>query len=93
MSYRKILVDNTTCSRRFHIAFDDEDPKQPLVEVQCLHCKATVFSKQNHPIVKLARDENLVKTDELSPNRTKECWFKDSYPPKIQKVGTRSKAT
>ncbi len=81
MAYKKILVDNLTCKRRFHINFDDEGEKIPLVEVHCLHCNAVVYRQENHPAAKLARDENLVKLTELSPIRTKECFFRDTYSP------------
>lgn len=81
MSYKKVLVDNLTCNRRFHITFDDEARQEPVVELKCLHCQAVIFHKENHPAAKLARDENLVKTTELSGTRTKECFFKDRYSP------------
>ena len=79
MAYKKVLVDNVTCNRRFHITYDDEGPKEALVEIKCLHCDAVVFHKENHPQPTLARDENLIKTTELSQNRTKECFFEDSF--------------
>lgn len=81
MSYKKIVVDNVTCNRRFHITYDDQGQKQAQVEVKCLHCQAVVFQKKDHPAVKLARDENLTKTTDLSSLRTKECFFKDTYSP------------
>lgn len=81
MAYKKVLVDNLTCKRRFHIAFDDADTKSPLVEVRCLHCDAVVFRQENHPPAKLARDEVLLKLTELSPIKTKECYFQDRFSP------------
>ena len=81
MAYKKVLVDNLTCKRRFHIAFDDEAEKTPLVEIRCLHCNAVVFHQENHAPAKLARDEVLVKLTDLSPLRTKECFFQDQYSP------------
>lgn len=77
MSYQKILVDNVTCSRRFHIAFDDEAQAAPRVEVRCQLCNAVVFSAENHPPVRLAREENLVKTASLSDHIISDCQFED----------------
>lgn len=82
MAYQKILVDNLTCKRRFHISFDDEQEKEQNVEIRCLHCNAVIFKKESHPPVKLLRDENLIKLTDLSPLRTKECHFKDPLAPK-----------
>lgn len=81
MAYKKVLVDNLTCKRRFHITFDDEGDKTALVEIRCLHCEAVVFRKENHPKAKLARDEVLVKLTDLSSEKTKECYFQDRYSP------------
>ena len=77
MSYQKHLVDNTTCSRRFHITFDDEAPRKPRVEVRCHYCNAVVFQAENHPPVTLAREENLVKTSALSEDLMRSCDFQD----------------
>lgn len=79
MAYNKILVDNTTCSRRFHITFDDEASKVSHTKVECLHCGVVVFERDNHPPVKLARDENLIQATQLSPYRTKPCEFRDTF--------------
>ena len=79
MTYKKILVDNTTCLRRFHISFDEADQSQESVELKCLHCGEVVFAKQNHAPAKLIREENLVKTTDLSSLRMKNCAFKDSF--------------
>ncbi len=84
MSYQKLLVDNTTCSRRFHISYDDEGPRTPHVEVKCPFCDAVVFSADDHPEVKLARQENLVQTSQLAPNLTSACNFSDPFE-KIKK--------
>ncbi len=81
MAYQKILVDNLTCKRRFHVRFDDEDAAVPNVELRCLHCNAVIFHKENHPPVSLARDENLIKLTDLSPIRSKACLFQDQYSP------------
>ena len=82
MSYQKFLVDNTTCSRRFHITFDDEKAKSPRVEIRCQLCKAVVFAADNHPPVVLARMENLVKTSALAELVTTECHFEDTLSKK-----------
>lgn len=82
MAYQKILVDNITCSRRFHITFDSSDPVVPLTVVKCPICSATLFSAENHPRVQLAREENLVKTSQLSENITQECFFEDTFSKK-----------
>ena len=84
MSYKKILVDNPVCSRRFHIAFDDEGEKQKTVEVKCLHCGALIFARKDHPSARLLRDENLVKETELSSVKAFECDFKDQFSPAPQ---------
>jgi len=81
MSYKKILVDNLTCKRRFHITFNDDEKKVPLVEVHCLHCDAVIFSRENHVPAKLARDEVLIKLTDLSPIKTKECYLQDHFSP------------
>ena len=80
MSYEKILIDNTVCSRRFHMTFDTEAPLVAKVEITCPHCQHVLFEAENHPPVKLARDENLVRTTTLSRNLIRECDFKDPYP-------------
>jgi hypothetical protein len=79
MSYQKIMVDNKTCSRRFHVTFDDESKAMAQTEVKCPHCNVVVWSAQNHPEAKLARDENLVKTTQLSRNIVSECHFHDGF--------------
>jgi hypothetical protein len=77
MSYQKFLVDNTVCSRRFHISFDDEAAPVATVEVKCPFCDIVVFSASNHPPVILAREENLVKTSSLAELTVSECTFED----------------
>ena len=81
MAYKKIMVDNLTCKRRFHITFNDENQASPLVEIHCMHCNAVIFSRENHPPAKLARDEVLVTLTELSPLKTKTCYFQDTFSP------------
>lgn len=79
MSYEKFEVDNVVCSRRFHMTFDNEAPLVDKVEIKCPHCQHVLFTAENHPPVKLARDENLVRTTQLSRNIIKECDFKDPF--------------
>ena len=79
MSYQKVLVDNTTCSRRFHITFDDSQAPESRVKATCPFCGVVVFDEANHPPVKIARQENLVKTQFLSDNIVSECHFKDNF--------------
>lgn len=78
MAYEKFVVDNTTCSRRFHISFDNEGPKKPRVEARCQFCNVVVYAADNHPAVTMARVENLVKTSALSEIITSECHFEDA---------------
>lgn len=79
MSYQKFLVDNVVCSRRFHVTFDDEATPVARAEIQCPHCSHLLWSADNHPPVTLARDENMVKTTQLSRNLVRECDFKDQF--------------
>ena len=79
MSYSKFLVDNTTCSRRFHITFDDEAAPVSKTEMHCPHCGVVVFEAKNHPPVSFQREENLVKTVSLSDNIVTECDFSDKF--------------
>ena len=77
MAYTKHLVDNPTCSRRFHLTFDDTAPKKDRVEIRCQLCQTVIFQASNHPPVTLARMENLVKTAELSDDIVTNCNFED----------------
>lgn len=81
MAYKKIKIDNTTCSRRFHITFDDEGEKIPKTTVRCLYCNLEIYKASKHPKLKLARDEIIIKTSKLSPYRTKMCNYKDLTTP------------
>ena len=82
MAYKKDLVDNVTCSRRFHLTYDTEAPKLPLVEVRCSYCDVIIFSATDHSAVRLARQENLIQTGMLSDQIIRECHFKDSFSEK-----------
>lgn len=84
MAYEKILIDNTTCSRRFHLTFDSEAETLPRVEVRCQFCDVVIFSANNHPPVALAREENLVKTAFLSEHTVTECHFEDVLSKRTQ---------
>ena len=90
MAYRKILIDNTTCSRRFHLTYDDENANQPRTEIKCPHCQVTIFAEENHPEVRFAREENLTQTMRLSEELISECAFEDqlslkTIPPDLLK--------
>jgi hypothetical protein len=82
MSYKKFTIDNVTCSRRFHVTYDDESQPVEHVEVKCPHCNLVLWKENDHPPVKLARDENLVTTTQLGRNLIKDCQFKDRFPAK-----------
>ena len=76
--YRKFCIDNPLCMRRFHLAYDDDDPKHPKqTEIHCPHCQVVVF-KTNNP-VRILREENLTKVSEFSDSIMRECGFKDKF--------------
>lgn len=77
MAYQKFFVDNTTCSRRFHLTFDSDNQTVDRVHVECPHCGVTVFSAKDHPPVSFQREENLVKTTALAEITVSECNFRD----------------
>lgn len=79
MSYQKFLVDNVTCSRRFHVTFDDEAKTVEKTSIVCPHCSQVQWTAEDHAPVTLARDENLVKTTQLSRNLERSCLFKDKF--------------
>ena len=89
MAYTKFLVDNPICTRRFHLFYDTDDKAVRHTEAKCPHCGVVVFAADDHPAVKMARDENLTKTTILSDNLVKTCQFKDTFspPPKINMPG------
>ena len=84
MAYQKILVDNTVCSRRYHLTFDDEGEKLPRVEVRCQYCDLVIFAEENHAPLTLARTENLVKTSALSDNLVARCHQRDVLSERTQ---------
>ena len=81
MAYKKILVDNTTCLRRFHISFDSESTKKN-VSLKCPYCSVEIFSSKSHPQAAIIRDEVLTNVNDMSPLREKKCNFKDANSPK-----------
>jgi hypothetical protein len=89
LAYVKKLIDNTVCSRRFHITYDDKDKTQAEVKLACPFCGITIFEAQDHPPANLARQENLVKTAELSDNMVYQCNFKDVLSERTQKPHTQ----
>ena len=82
MAYKKFLVDNISCNRRFHVAFDEEETSCSQTKVECSYCGAVLLERKDHPKFKVVRDEILVKTTKLSPYRSKSCQQKDLFPPK-----------
>ena len=77
MSYQKRFIDNVTCSRRFHLAYDDEATKVAQVTLDCPHCGTVVWEEANHPPISFIREENLIKTTRLSDDITSACSFED----------------
>jgi len=60
IDYKKILIDNTVCGRRFHLVYEQGGLLEPEAKVNCPHCGITLFQEHNHPAVTLTREENLV---------------------------------
>jgi hypothetical protein len=79
MAYTKILVDNPTCSRRFHISFDDSAAPKDHVKLSCPYCGVTIFEASQHPAVELSRQENLTKRTELTEIIVEECKMADTF--------------
>ncbi len=73
--YKEIEVDNSKCSRRFHIHFDPTAEALEETTIKCPHCEATVLTKKNHQKLYLAREENLVNTPERSSKTMKDCFL------------------
>lgn len=82
MTYKKFLLDNVVCNRRFHVAFDDEDVPLDATQVKCEYCGITLLKKEGHPPLKILRDEIIIKTTKLSSHRSKNCRVRDFFPPK-----------
>ena len=77
MAYHKFLIDNPTCSRRFHASYDDSEQRQDKVSIDCPCCDKKIFEAKNHPPVKIARQENLVRTAVLAERLVDGCNFVD----------------
>ncbi len=77
MTYQKIFVDNLTCKRRFHLSFDESDPKTEQVKITCPHCDVIIYEAKNHSAVKFIREENLVRTFVQAEKTTTHCEFND----------------
>ena len=75
MKYEKLLIDNATCKRRFHLVFESGAKNNTHVEVKCPHCGVVLFDETNHPPVVLARDENLIKSPDGSEPVVYDCKF------------------
>lgn len=76
-NYRKIEIDNPTCGRRFHLAWEEGTGNLiPEVSIKCPHCNVTIFSATNHPPVILCREENLVSKPNGSNQICTKCEFK-----------------
>lgn len=75
LNYKKVEIDNSTCRRRFHIAFEEGQPPVAETKVLCPHCGVTLFEAQNHPPAILSRDENLVKSPDGTRKTLNECHF------------------
>lgn len=77
MGYEKKLIDNSVCSRRFHVGFDPDQKPVREVSLKCPFCDTIVFQAENHPPAKILRQENLVQTAELSDQIVNVCSFVD----------------
>jgi phage FluMu protein Com len=75
MKYEKLLIDNATCNRRFHLVFETGAKNNGQVEIKCPHCGVILFHEENHPPVMLARDENLIKSPDGSEPIIYDCKF------------------
>ncbi len=75
LEYKKQLVDNTACQRRFHLVYEENAEKVEHVEITCPHCNAVIFSEKNHEPVLLTREENLVKSANGEEILMHDCYF------------------
>ena len=82
MAYKKFLLDNPSCNRRFHVSYDDEAVPATKTSIKCDYCGIVILEKKDHPPLKVSRDEIIIKTTKLSQRRTKDCAIKDFFPPK-----------
>ncbi len=81
MAYRKIVVDNPVCMRRFHLACDDDtaNDSHPPVELRCPHCQVVIFTADTGKTVSFLREENLTKVTEFSTQLINECAWQDNF--------------
>ncbi len=79
LAYKKFLVDNPSCSRRFHLSYDDESEPVTETSAKCPFCDEVIFKAKNHPEVTVARQENLIKKAELADLLMENCSFKDNF--------------
>ena len=80
LAYRKILVDNPVCMRRFHLACDDEaGAVASPVELRCPHCQVVIFKADGQSAVHFLREENLTKVTELSSHLINDCAWQDNF--------------
>ena len=45
MKYEKLLIDNATCKRRFHLVFETGAKNDAHVEIKCPHCGVVLFNE------------------------------------------------
>lgn len=80
MSYRKILVDNPVCMRRFHLACDDEaNAATSSTELRCPHCQVVIFTAEAGKSVSFLREENLTKVTAFSTHLVNDCAWQDNF--------------
>lgn len=79
MAYRKIIVDNPVCMRRFHLAGDDAVAGAAGAELRCPHCQVVIFKADERTAVRFLREENLTKVTELSSELVQECALQDNF--------------
>jgi hypothetical protein len=75
IEYKKIIIDNAVCKRRFHLSYEENSQNQDHVIVQCPHCSVTLFEKDNHPEVSLIREENLTYSPKGEGKIIYDCRF------------------
>lgn len=66
LQYKKAVIDNAVCGRRFHIAFEEGGETLPHVKIACPHCGETVFEANHHAEAILSREENLTQSPDGS---------------------------
>lgn len=73
--YKKIMIDNVVCRRRFHLGLEEGGATVSQVEVPCPHCGMILYTAQNSAPVELLREENLVNAPDGSQRTLNECHF------------------